>query len=520
MADIAALTLLLAVVSFYTQGVSGLSKYFPAWLIGAHRLLPAIWFLVFFAGKTILAYLTYSLQSRFVYQTASRISRNELLRYLNSEYKEYVEVDGAAQQHRIAHQPVEFAHYILSGIQQMLTEAVLIIIATTAILIYKPRLFMVLAVFLLPAILLSAFLTRKRLKSARAHVQSDAELAMQHLRESLTGFVESRIYQKQSFFTDRYYRHQNKLNVHLADLQIIQWIPQRLVEIFAVCGLFLLILMNLYYGTAVDTISIGAFIAAAYRIIPGIGRIANLSAQMRTYAYTLSGLSKADYTTAPEAGQALPAIGRIAFRNVSFIYGNSAVLRKFNMQLERGDYVCISARSGKGKTTILNLLMGFLAPAEGDILINSQATDTEERSGWQRRIAYVKQQNFVIHDAIWRNITLSEDAADPARLQNAIAMAGLQPFIDSFPEGMEKRISDGGRNISGGQRQRIAIARALYKDSDVIILDEPFNELDKASEAALLAHLKTLADSGKIVLLVSHSSTAADWCNKKLQIDE
>src|SRR5205085_1915086 len=113
-----------------------------------------------------------------------------------------------------------------------------------------------------------------------------------------------------------------------------------------------------------------------------------------------------------------------------------------------------------------------------------------------------------------------EDVPDKLRLAQAIEESGLKPFIDTFPEGTDKLISDNGKNISGGQRQRIALARSLYRDADMLILDEPFSEMDEQSERQLLEHFRALAASGKIVLLVSHSSHAQAYCNKIILLDE
>ena len=109
---------------------------------------------------------------------------------------------------------------------------------------------------------------------------------------------------------------------------------------------------------------------------------------------------------------------------------------------------------------------------------------------------------------------------DDARLEAAIAEAGLTELIGSSPEKSDKLIAENGKNISGGQRQRIAIARALYKDADMIILDEPFNELDEASEGRLLAHFKRLSEKGKIVILITHRQQSLSFCNKTLSLDE
>lgn len=429
-------------------------------------------------------------------------------------------MDSAVQNHKISHQPIEFANYVLSGIQQVFTESLLTILAIVAIILFNAKLFLLLVLFLLPAILLAALLIRRRLRAVRADVKRNAELVIQYLQEALSGFIESMIYRRSLFFTDRYHRNQQKLNRHLADLQIAQWVPSRLVEFFAVCGLFVLVIANRYYGTLIDTISIGAFIGAVYKIIPGISRIINLSSQIRTYSYTIDTLSQNSVGLHNDGSPHLPAINSIIFRDVSFKYGTKSILTSQTFEIKKGDFVNLVGISGKGKTTLLNLLLGFLSQDSGDILINNEHTTDIERRRWQDRIGYVKQQTFLIHDTISRNITLTEEAVDPKRLECAIEAAGLRTLIQNLDGGADHIIADNGRNISGGQRQRIALARTLYKESDVIILDEPFNELDIDAERQLLDHFRQLANGGRIIILVSHSPNSAEYCNKTISISE
>ncbi len=168
------------------------------------------------------------------------------------------------------------------------------------------------------------------------------------------------------------------------------------------------------------------------------------------------------------------------------------MLNNFSLSVEKGDFIGISGESGKGKTTILNLLLGFLPPAKGEILINNIPADKEDIQSCWPFISYVKQQSFFIHDTILRNITLEEDNHNKEKLHFALEASGINKLIEASPEGLSKMITENGKNISGGQRQRIAIARALYKDADLIILDEPFSELDEESECILSTKFQTL----------------------------
>ncbi len=518
LADIAALALMLLVIGYYTQASGRLAAYLPT-VNGVRPLWPALAFLLFFLLKNAISFAIYRLQSRYVYGVASRMSRNQLRLYLDVEYSDYVAVDSSAQHHLINHQPVEFAHFVLSGIQQIFTEGVLILLAVVAILAYNAKIFLILLVFLLPAVLLAAWIVRRSLRAARTNIRTDAGMAMQYLQEALHSFIESHIYGRKAYFTDRYYRHQRSLNSHLAGLQVAQWIPGRMAEVFAVSGLFLLILINRHYGTLIDAMSIGAFVAAAYKIIPGIGRIANAGAQIRTYGYTTTSLARDrasnELTTTPVGAP----IVLVEFRGVSFSHGDKPVVRDFSMKLERGDLACLVGSSGRGKTSLLNILLGFLQPSSGSILINGRQTSAAGLKDLHPRISFAKQQPFFIHGTMGENISLSADPPDGERMREAVRAAGLDDLIGTSPEGLDRSISDGGKNISGGQRQRVALARALYKDADLIILDEPFSELDEASEERLLAQCRALADAGRIVLLVSHSSRASACCNKKILLD-
>jgi ABC-type bacteriocin/lantibiotic exporter with double-glycine peptidase domain len=209
----------------------------------------------------------------------------------------------------------------------------------------------------------------------------------------------------------------------------------------------------------------------------------------------------------------------LQLKNLSFSYGDEIVLNNINLTLEKNDLLGISGASGKGKTTLLHVLLGFLEPAKGEIYYNSQRHSTREIMEQWPAVAYVRQQSFFIYDTILRNITLEENGYDPDRLKEAINISGLDSVISHFPEGITKIITENGKNISGGQQQRIAIARALYKKADLLLFDEPFNELDEASTISILNHLKTLAAKGKIIIIITHDKSSLGFCNKHLSLD-
>jgi ABC-type multidrug transport system fused ATPase/permease subunit len=523
--DISFLLLLLYVINFYAQPHhSKAYLFFPLNLFDKYPLLLITLFFFLFCIKNFFGFLVFRMQYKYSYDVASRISRDNLVNYLEGSFNDYVNIDFSVRIRRIAHQPIEFSHSVLRSIQQIISQSVLIILTIIPIIIYKPLLFPLLFLILVPPVFITAFLMKKKLGALRVSGKIANEKAIQHLNEALSGYIESNIYDRKNFFTDRYYHFQVKLNRYISEQLIIQNLPSRLIEVFAVLGLFMLIVINLFVAksNSVQIIIIGAFMAAAYKIIPGIVKILNSAGQAKTYAYTVTDLlnEKNNYRASSfQNNETSNLINSVIFSHVCMSYKNHFVLNNFSMNIQEGDFVGISGNSGKGKTTLINLLMGFLSANDGNIFINHVLTTPGERSKFWKNIAYVKQQPFFIHDTVLKNITLNENNVDEKKVQHVVEVTGLAELLNKYPEGIEKLITENGKNISGGQRQRISIARALYKDADLIILDEPFSELDTASENCLLNHFKELASSGKMIILITHNKESLSFCDKIISLD-
>ncbi len=513
-ADIISLALLVYIINFYTKpGGSPTPSFLPGWLFNRSSVALILLFFILFSLKNLGAWLVHRAQCNFLATVAARISQSRLSKYLQNGYENYVEVDSSVHIRRVYFHPIEFCQHILDGIQQIITQIALIVLAITAILLFNAQLFLLLLIMLLPPVVVVFYYIKRRLRAVRMNTRTTSEKSLQHLQEALAGYVESNIYHKSEFFLQRYVAWQRQFYKYFADFLIVQGTPTRIIEVFALLGLFILIVIGQWYANSDAIVTVGAFMAAAYKIIPGIVKILNISGQMNSYEYTM----QEDMGTVPVKKNGPADIRDINFKNVSFQYNGKPVLSNLNLQLQPGDFLAITGASGKGKTTILNLMLGFLTPPEGEILING-TTSAAERSHW-KNIAYVKQQNFLIHDTILRNIVLDEKY-DEQRLWHTIERSGLKDLIAADAEGLNKMIAENGKNISGGQRQRIAIARALYKDASLIILDEPFNELDENAETFLLKYFQELAAAGKMIVLITHDSKSFSYCNKKISLDE
>jgi len=529
MADIASLAFLLYIIHFYTQPVNAIHPFMPLLgnttanaLFNRSSLLLITLFFVLFSLKNLAAFLIQSWQTRFVHQVASRISRNNMLHYLEGNYADYIHTDSSVFTRIISLQPLEFCQHVLSSLQQVFTETVLILLSVVAILLFNAQLFLLLLIILLPPVILAGWLTKRKLHTARNYIKNSRTDMWQRLHESIAGFVESNLYNRNEYFTERYAIAQHDLNLHQSSLQSLQALPARLAEVFAVFGLLIVMAISSLFGHGQYTtqiVTLGAFIAAAYKIIPGIARMLNAIGQIRTYSFTITDLVQQNKPAKKQpVNNLLPPISSISFEQVGFTYDHHPVLDNFSCQLQPGDLVGIDGHSGKGKTTLLNILLGFMSPQTGEIRINQESVNSLQRKQYWQQIAYVKQQPFFLYDSVLANITLNGKEHHEQRLHKALDMAGISEWLPRLPAGINTLLTENGKNISGGQRQRIALARALYKEANVLILDEPFSELDEKAEEKLLHHLQQLAAAGKIILLITHNKKSLQVCNKIISL--
>lgn len=522
--DILSLALLLWIIQFYIQpGDNKLLSLLPYWLTSKGSIWLIAIFFVFFAFKNMSGFYIDKAHYRFNSAVAIRISRNKLVNYQNAGYDEFINIDSSKHIRMICLQPFEFCQYILTGIQQMITQACLIVIAVLAILLFNAKLFLLLLVILLPPVVIVFYVIKKRMTLARKDIQISNQSSYQYILDALKGYIESNIYHRHSFFLNRFINSRKKFSTALFNTMLIQGMPARIIEVFAILGLFILIVIANWTenNDTASLLTIGAFMAAAYKIIPGIVKITNISGQMRAYEFSTGDmLQNNEIATTGKERSAVINIQSLQLKNISFNYKAQQVLNNFNLVLRKKDFIGITGVSGKGKTTILNILLGFLDAAKGEVIINDTALTKDSIKAYWPSIAYVRQQTFFIYDTLLKNITLEENGHDKAIVESAIKISGLDAFIAQFPEGFDKMITENGKNISGGQQQRIAIARALYKKADLILLDEPFNELDENSEILLLEHFRELAQQGKMIILVTHNKKSLSYCTKIISLDE
>lgn len=204
--------------------------------------------------------------------------------------------------------------------------------------------------------------------------------------------------------------------------------------------------------------------------------------------------------------------GNITFDDVTFHYPDSEepVLSHFNLSIKEGETIAFVGGSGAGKTTVLNLVIGFIKTTGGRILIDGQDMNELNLKSFRQHIAVVPQTSILFTGTIRDNITYGKDDISEEELQKVIDAANLREFIDSLPDGLDSKITEHGSNLSGGQRQRISIARAFVRDPSILILDKATSALDSISEKQIQTAINNLVKDRTTLIVAHRLSTIRD----------
>jgi subfamily B ATP-binding cassette protein MsbA len=199
--------------------------------------------------------------------------------------------------------------------------------------------------------------------------------------------------------------------------------------------------------------------------------------------------------------------GRISFENVSFQYEDRYVLKDISLTIEPGQVAAIVGPSGTGKSTLVSLIPRFYDPVSGRVCIDGTDVRRYRLKSLRNQISFVLQDTLLFYATVWENIAYGRPDASPADVKRAATLAGASEFIEAMPDGYDTMVGERGVTLSGGQRQRIAIARAIVRDSPILVLDEPTSGLDAASEQSVIAALEALMKGRTAVVIAHHLSS-------------
>ena len=346
-------------------------------------------------------------------------------------------------------------------------------------------------------------------------------LRIQHLLQGLGGVKDVKILGREFEFLEQYRKH-NILSARTGVFQkILQTLPRLWLELLAVCGLAALVLTMIAKGREFDAIlpTLGVFAVAGFRIMPSVGRLLNSIQTLRFSLPVIDVLYREINLLEPIEDNLNQE--KVIFRNVldiqevAYTYSgaNKPAIVDLSLKIKQGESVGIIGSSGSGKTTLVDLLLGLLTPDDGQIMIDGHNIQKCMRH-WQDQIGYVPQSIYLSDDTLRRNVAfgIKNELIDDDAVWKAICAAQLDEYINSLPDGLDTMVGEHGIRLSGGQRQRIGIARALYHDPEVLVLDEATSSLDAKTEGEVMEAVYALQGS-KTVIIVAHRLSTVEHCD-------
>ena len=432
---------------------------------------------------------------------------------------------------------------IINGISGKANGVIYNIIVPTLILISSTVMLVAILIALLavnPTIALVAFsgfgfiylliiqVTRKQLLIDSQHIAKESTNVIKSLQEGLGGIRDVLIDGCQSVYCDVYRGADLPLRRAQGNNFFVSQSPRYATEALGMSLIALLAfsLANQSGGVAKAVPILGALALGAQRLLPVLQQAysswSNILSGQATLIDALELLDQPlpSYVDKPEVAP-LPFKENIKFNAVCFRYNSETpfILNKVNLTISKGSRVGFIGATGSGKSTLLDIFMALLEPNDGILAVDGQAITASNHRSWQAHIAHVPQAIFLSDSSIQENIAFGvpKDKINHQRVRLAAQQAQISDIIETWPQKYETLVGERGIRLSGGQRQRIGIARALYKQADVIVFDEATSALDNATEQAVMESIESLGKD-LTILIIAHRLTTLKKCNQIVEL--
>lgn len=368
---------------------------------------------------------------------------------------------------------------------------------------------------------------RLRLNSQR--IVADRKGLIQVLQEGLGAIRDVILDSNQIFYTETYRATDRRLRFAVATNSFLSLYPRYGLEAIAMAVIAGIAWFLTKHESGLGVLSIlGAYALGGQRLLPALQQVYLCWSQFLGYRSSLKiVLQYLEQPIDPSLllpGQApLPFQQELRFESVSFAYGDDLplVIDHLSLTIRPGQRVGFIGTTGSGKSTCLDLLMGLLMPTQGEITVDGVGLRGENLQRWQKNIAHVPQAIYLADATIAENIALGipRQHIDWERIRQTAAMAQISRFIESQPQGYETFVGERGIRLSGGQRQRIGIARALYKQAQVLVFDEATSALDNQTEREVMAAINALSDDLTIIM-IAHRLSTVEGCDLIIELSQ
>ena len=477
-----------------------------------------IFFVILFIFKNIyLVFLNYW-QQAFTNKLSLRISNDLFSSYLNKNFSYHLNKNSAFLVRNINESTS--IDSVFMRILTLINEFLLITGIVTLLLYVNFKATLLIIIIVILTLFIFNLFTKSTIKTfGEKNFQLNGNY-MKNLFEGMHAFKEILLFNKKNFFIKNNLKYRKRLLDYQLIFSVFSYLPRALIEIICIISILLLLhLMVKTQGTIEEMIPILAiFSASAFRLFPSALKIFS-SLQAFNYvrpiinnieSETRNRLKDIDFEQEKDLNenQELLFKNEININNIDFQYStDKTLLTNINLKIKKGITLGIIGKSGTGKSTFLNIFTGLLKPTKGSILVDGVEISNSMAS-WRKKIGYVSQEIFLLDKTIAENIAfgVSKENIDYNKVKKCITLAELDTYVVKLNDGLDTMVGEKGARISGGQRQRLGLARALYNEPDILILDEATNSLDLKTEDTILNTLRNLKNKFTILIISHHEN--------------
>ncbi len=482
-------------------------------------LLLSILIIIYLIKNSVNAYLIFY-KKRLLADMQINFSSRVFNYYLNQNYSFFLKTDKPEIIRNIGLLPGFIE--ILENFINVAIEIFIIIIVFSIIFYTDYKIGFVLTVTSIIFAYLIIRLFGKRMKRYGEEINIYQKKYVENQLESFGIIKEIILNKKQTFFlkdfTNTIFKRSRAIIKHGFLLEI----PRQMIEVLIVIGISILIiaLIGFDYQKNEMVVTLSVTAALIFRAIPSVTRIIYQSNNLyfkidmiKRVQKLLSDFHYKDIQTNIENFE----FKNLELKDVSYEYKeDNLIFQNFNFKLEKNKSIGLIGKSGSGKSTLLDLMSCLLEPKKGKIFINNQLLDNKFKENYQNTISYISQKNYLLNGTIIDNIAfgINNDDIDLKKIENAIKLSNLENLINSYSEGIKYHIGEDGKNLSGGQRQRLIIARAIYKESQLIFFDESTSALDEATEKKIFEDIYSKLHRKKTLVISSHNKNLLSFCDE------
>lgn len=483
-------------------------------------LLVLISLVVVYIIKNSFLIFMYNRQYRFIFENKRILADKMVKCYIDQPYLFHVSKNSAELLRNINEDTRNFFDAVQAGVK-LLTELLVCAVLGTFLLIKDRTITISIVCLLIILVFLFFRLYKKNLLHLGAQNRDYLMSMNKWVQQTFGGIKETKILNKEQFFYSKYDEVCREHARSEYTYHTLLMIPRPIIETMCICGLLGAIGIKFWWRGADITYFvpiISVFAVAAFRLMPSFNRITEY---LGTIVYQKSAIDsiyqdlkevdQLNVIKQKEAGKEIPFSLKkeIEIRNLSFQYPGTGktVLDNLNMRIRKNSTIAFIGQSGVGKSTLADLLLGILEPGDGGIYVDG-VNINQNLHAWHKCIGYIPQTIYLMDDTIRNNIAFGVDdqEIDSSKMQYATEQAQLTGLLSELEDGLDTYIGEGGVRLSGGQRQRIGIARALYNNPEVLVLDEATSSLDNETEMAVMDAIERFQGQ-KTILIIAHRLT-------------